>query len=134
MKGEDLVAALKGAAEILEQGAVEHLCLRCRARIEDAQVHCTGCGALLRFACPRCKSLCCQGHDYCAACGFHLTQEAVADSVALTARAEEEQRSHAIDLLELFTELEKVGEQRCLKFRARRRDTGEPRFLKESEP
>jgi len=147
----ELIGALKGATAFLEKGGGQCLCSCCQTPIESAQPFCPGCGVLLRFECPRCKRECLQGHAFCAACGFKLTQEtvadltaakareeeekqrqALADSIAAKARQEEEKQRQAKDLLGPFTDIEEMGEDRCLKLRARRRDTGELRFLKKA--
>ncbi len=120
MNLEDLISAVTSARELP--------CTKCGHKNPVSATYCASCGHRVRFPCPSCSQLCNDGERHCRACGWSLT-----DSVtqgALEELAEQNER-RASDPRLLFTELTKIGARRSSKYRARRKDDGAPRFLKE---
>ncbi len=67
-------------------------CAGCQRPAPFEATFCAGCGARLRFPCPRCEAACRQGDAWCGACGVELERGLVADRLAALDRAAEEER------------------------------------------
>lgn len=91
----DLVLGLREARRLLAEAGEGEGPLRCsgcqRAAPFEA-TFCAGCGARLRFPCPRCEAACRQGDAWCGACGVELERGVVAERLAALERAADEER------------------------------------------
>ncbi|MCB9751509.1 MAG: protein kinase [Myxococcales bacterium] len=125
---DQLLTALHGARDLLAARGREASCARCELQNPPSAMYCAGCGHRMRFPCPGCKALCNDGERHCRACGWALT-DAVTQG-ALEDLAERDER-RASDPLLLFRDLQRVGSRRSAKYRARRKQGGARRFLKE---
>ncbi len=87
--------ALREARRLLAEageGEGPPTCAGCRRAAPFEATFCPGCGARLRFPCPRCEAACRQGDAWCGGCGVELEQGLVADRLAALARAAEDER------------------------------------------
>lgn len=87
--------ALREARRLLaEAGEAEgpQRCAGCQRPAGFDATFCAGCGARLRFPCPRCEAVCRQGDGWCSGCGVELEQGLVADRLAALERAAQEER------------------------------------------
>lgn len=95
-EARDVVLAIREARRLLAEAGEAEGPLRCQGCQRAAPFEgsfCPGCGARLRYPCPRCEATCRQGDAWCAACGVELAQDVVAGQLeALAQKAEEERR------------------------------------------
>ncbi len=129
----DLLSLVREGRRLLAEAGAAEAPLRCAgceraAGLDDT--FCVGCGARLRFPCPRCEAPCRAGEAHCGACGVSLTHDLVDDRLAeLSRRDEEERRRREEDLLRRYARTKVVQEGR-VRHLVGTLDSGETEFVK----
>jgi hypothetical protein len=114
LESHALVAAIREGRRLLAEAGVAdgaRACAACQRPAGLDATFCAGCGARLRFPCPRCGATCRQGDGWCAGCGVELVRELVDDQLAaLTREAEADRRRREDDPLRAYAETRVVAD------------------------